>query len=282
MTFIKNLFLYGLLAASVALAGYVYVHKEIPCRSPIQYSLGTLDSRFGISKAGFLSDISDATHIWENAYGKDLFEYTAAPQPGFSGWLQKYFGRPPILVNLVYDERQLKSDENKTLVSEIGNTKATAAEVKAQFTSLQAKYTQSKAEYQVLLDNYKKHHGDFATLEQKRIEVNTLADSINALVKKYNTIVGQVNQVVDKVNQTAGQEFEEGQYVLDEKGERINIYEFSTTQALVRVIAHELGHAIGLDHNPNPQSIMYYLNNSSNMTPTVDDLAALKAVCVGK
>lgn len=279
MALIRKYLIYGLLLALAIFAGYVYVEKRVPCVSPIQYTIGSFDTRFGISSTHFLDDVARASHVWENAYGKDLFEQASESN---TGWFKKYFGRAPILMNLVYDERQEKSVANRNLVSQIDDTKQTASEIKAQFLALQNKYAESKGEYQVLLANYKNRRGDWGTLEQKRIEVNTLADSINALVKKYNYLVGQVNTVVDQINQTAGQEFEEGRYVRDARGERITIYEFENRQALVRVLAHELGHAIGLEHNDNPNSIMYYLNNSKNLTPTSDDIAALKAVCVGE
>jgi predicted Zn-dependent protease len=62
-------------------------------------------------------------------------------------------------------------------------------------------------------------------------------------------------------------------------GEEINIYEFDSRTALLRVLAHEFGHALGLDHNDNEQSIMHYLNSSTNLKPTKEDLAALREVC---
>lgn len=280
MNFLRKNFLNLLLIATIAFAGYVYANKKEPCQVPISYTLGSFDDRFGISKTDFLSSIEEASHVWENSYGKDLFEYTTSrTTSGFSRLFEKYFGRAPIKVNLVYDERQENANENRQLASRIDDTKQDASKIKVQFTTLQNRYAKAKAEYQILLVDYKNRRADWDTLEQKRIEVNTLADSVNALVKKYNYLVGQVNIVVDQVNQTAGQEFEEGRYVRDRDGERITIYEFGDRQTLARVLAHEFGHALGLDHNTNPQSIMYYLNNSKNMTPTKEDLAGVGAVC---
>jgi predicted Zn-dependent protease len=288
-----NIALWVVLILAVLLFVYVQSVKSSPCAAPIQYSLGSFDTRFNMGKTEFLAHIESATHVWENAIGKDLFVYDdgkAAKSEGLwskskkflDTYVGKYFVGGPLPVNLIYDSRQESSNQKKVLTDSIDQTKQSADQIRAEFTALQKRYAAAKAEYEILLNNYKARKGDWSTLEAKRLEVNSLADQVNALVQKYNYLVKEVNSVVNVINQTAGQEFEEGIYVRDAKGQRINIYEFGNNAILERVLAHELGHALGLNHNDNPNSIMFYLNNSANRVPTKEDIAALRVICKGE
>ncbi len=118
------------------------------------------------------------------------------------------------------------------------------------------------------------------SIEAERASVTpATVDAFNARVSAYNASVNAVNAEVAQYNQTSGHTFEEGEFVRDSAGERINIYEFIGDAQLERVLAHELGHAVGLGHNTNPNSIMYAENESGNLTPSPDDIAALKTLC---
>ena len=90
----------------------------LPCKKPIRYSLGTFDTRFGISKNEFLSAIKDAEAIWEKPAGKDLFAYSS------DGRLE---------VHLVYDYRQ----EATSKLKDIG---LAVDESRTSYDALQRKY----------------------------------------------------------------------------------------------------------------------------------------------
>jgi predicted Zn-dependent protease len=251
----------------------------------IEYSIGAFDNRFNISKEEFVRATEEASQIWENAFGQDLFEYKndQEEKSQIKKFLEKYVDRhfvpSDLVVNLIYDERQAISDQNKILANQIEETKDSADAIKKQFLDLEEKYKRASAEYNTLLNQYRQRRISRDELENKRLEVNSLADQVNSLVKKYNFLVRTVNTTIGTINQYAGQEFEEGRYISDENGQRISIYQFGNRNVLVRVLAHEFGHALGLDHNDNPDSIMFYLNESQNIRPTAEDISGLRAIC---
>ena len=274
--------------------GYLYYESHKPCTSPITYRLGTFDTTFGISKADFLKDIDQGNTLWSDAIGKPLFMYS--PQG-------------TLTINLIYDDRQKATDENKALVADGQKLASLAASVKEQYENLEKQYAQDKADYAALVAVFTEKEQAYSqevdywnsrggageaeytklntkraelvagqnTLEAKRIALNNLVDQINTFIQKYNLLVNDANTQISMVNQNAGKEFEEGQY--DPNINTITIYEFSNNKKLLRVLAHELGHALGLNHNPNPLSIMYALNQATNFVLSKEDIASIKARC---
>lgn len=252
--FIRKSILWVILAASIY-GAYDYYQTHLPCVQPIHYSLGTFDTQFGLTKDNFLTRVKEAANVWSKAKGKELFIFDP---------------KADLKVNLIYDSRQQVATQNRALVTNVDASKQTAESIKAEYTKLEAEYKLKEAEY-------KKSRS-----ENQRMALNNLATQINTRIKDYNKLVGEINSVVKTINQSAGLEFDEGEYVYDSTGERIDIYEFSGRTDLERVLAHELGHALGMEHVENEDSIMYYLNKSSNTTATKEDKIELLRVCSQK
>jgi len=254
-----------LVVIAVAGGGVYYQYQNTrPCVHPIPYTIGAVDKRFGITNSVLLTDLKVAAAIWNKAAGKTVLVYD--PKAGLK-------------INLIYDEREASAKLGSAIASrqaDMDTSRAALDALQAQFTAEQATYNQ---EVSAVNARGGATRSEAAALSTERDSLNTLAASINSQVAAFNASVAALNAKVKEFNQTAGRTFEEGQYIRDSSGERINIFEFVGNTQLERVLAHEFGHALGLDHNEDPKAIMFAKNESGNLVPTASDLSALKAVC---
>lgn len=273
--------------------------KYLPCTTPVAYTLGSLDARFGLSQEEFLALISEAEKVWEEPTGKDLFIYKAEAS---------------LKVNLVYDSRQQTTLTLNDINKSIEGGQAVYDSDKAKFDSLKAEYAKARNYFEGILKTFEQKQtaynqevakwnqkggapeGVYADLEKTRValeaelrDINNTQQSLNQKVLDINTYSKYLNEFAQKLNlevskyneigQTHTEEFEEGVYHVGPDGEWIDIYQFENQTALRRVLAHELAHALGLDHVEDPEAIMYRLNESQNTQATPADLEALKTIC---
>lgn len=274
-------------------------NRVFPCKDPITYSLGAFDRRFGISEEEFLDAVARAEKIWEEPFGLDLFAYSPD-------------GR--LKINLAYDSRQEATEKLREIDAMLENDRDRHEALKAQYDSLRVRYEEGKAEFEGAAQNFEIRRvqfeelaeywnsrggaptSEYENLESQRrslgresAELAAERDRLNRQIDEINTLAAALNQLAQRMSRGAinfntvakehGEEFEEGNYESDSLGRRINVYQFEDEDTLVRLLAHELGHALGLGHADDPEAIMYRLNDGENVALSEADRLALGKLC---
>ena len=274
-----------------------------PCTEPITYAIGSFDRRFDISQQRFLNALAEAEAVWEKPSSKDLFAY--APE------------KADITINLIYDYRQEATEELGQIESGVKETEAdyralesAYLKLKSEYESLKkaydnevAKFDEKSAVYEAHVKSWNESNRtskrDFEALqsEQRALEeeisrIKVMENELNQKVRDLNSLVDRLNRLAKTLNlnveqyntigASRGETFAGGIYSSGPDGGKIDIYEFSSHDKLTHILAHELGHALGLEHIGDPQAIMYYLNEGETGVAAKSDLAALETLCAAK
>lgn len=253
---------------------YWYYSSASLCRYPISYRIGELDERFALTEAEARVAIHDAASIWEEGTGKHLFRHDE------DAWFT---------INFIFDDRQALSEEERELHDELVRTQTENVAIAEQYATLVAQYNDLKISYQREVERYERDLSRYNArvaeynqaggapedvveeldAEQARLQaeaqrldeqaqlLNDLTGEINRVGQEGNRLVEAYNEAVAQYNARfgGGREFTQGEY----RGDSITIYTFKDELELRQVLAHELGHALALEHVNDPRAIMYFL-----------------------
>lgn len=151
-----------------------------------------------------------------------------------------------------------------------------------------ATYERLLKDKQSLDDNRMSLEQDQKRLAQKTGDLKDDRKAVNRLVEELNTLGGTLNRVaralnlkVNEYNTIVGsrEEFTTGLYSEDETGSHIDVFQFSNHDDLVRILAHEMGHALGLGHDANSESMMYPEVGTQPLHLSEEDVQLYRAVC---
>ena len=260
-----------------------------PFDTRLRYRIAEIDPRFKLSPEQVKSISLQATQIWKDGTGQDYFVYD---------------DNAKLSIHLIYDERQFESEQRRAHIRQLEANQKLWLNKKQQLDQIEQQMLLNKQflqHKQQQLDQQIQHyhqemrqyntaqHADYFQQQQRALQHNIQA--LQQEINQYNQQIVQLNQQIDQLNSldqqldNSVQQFKQRfQPHLFHKGlfngKQIMVYEFASEADLRLTLAHELGHALGLQHANDPHALMYPMlqqQNVNNFRLSAADKALLSA-----
>jgi hypothetical protein len=254
--------------------------SAVPCAVPLHWRLANVDPRFTIEPEAAADVVRRAAAAWERAAGRPIFVEDSVR------------GLP---IRLVYDERQQGSTDRARLEDALAQVDDSLRAKARELDGRRAAYEQRHASYErdaqafqqaaaahadsvrgynfgangvpadlrAAQQRLDRRQGELlavnADLEEQRLALRDDAAALNQRIDEHRAKVAELvkklgpNQVESGTYREALTQ-QDGRYVA--LGRAIDVYEFDGTDELWLVLAHELGHAVGLGHAPGAGAVM--------------------------
>ena len=271
-----------------------------PCQEPLTYRIGDIDPRFDISSEEVIAIMDQVESLWATALDRPLLSYR---QDG------------KVAIHLVYSDDQKRTEQEQAFSERLQTKEDRIATMRREYQRLKDNFDKQQQEYQQTLSTFNNRATAFnqlvkkwegrktpskvvnrikqmrndisqmkAEVDRKRENLELIRNKTNATSRKLNRLVDQQNEMVATYNSrfSTTKKFNQGRYIRQGNHERINIFQFANKAQLKTVLAHESGHALGLNHVSNPESVMYRLmqqQNIFNLSLTDEDIEAIRTRC---
>jgi hypothetical protein len=257
--------------------------KATYCQTPLGWRLGHLDPAFNLTETQAIRLISTAASMWNNATGKELLRHD--PAQGFvidfkfDARQQQLLKQRLLQRNLArYDDAiqpglQSLPEKFAEFDQKIAAFNQQKSQLQQQISQFQPNAQNSEAQRRQLEQQQQSLIREADWLEQQRQQLLRDQDYLNETIRQRNELVQTADQP------SAASSFEVGLMTIKQQQRQMTIYAFSSETDLVATIAHEFGHAFGIEHTPEPDSIMFHQLNAQQQQLTAADLRAWQRTC---
>lgn len=251
---------------------------------PLKWRIAEVDPRFGVSSADVAAAVEQGVALWEAAAGRKLFE-----RDDVRGFPIKliYDERQKEMLETVRRNQAVQTEEDR-MSAQRGLTEAAAS----RFESASQQLKSRAQSYEMRLNAYNQRvqqinaaggvqpeqapaleqernalDAERAAIEQAEQEVERLRVEANRMTDEFNRQVRLHNQEVARQRQNAqpAKLVRLGECTIVEtrrgankttKVQGISVFAFQDNDHLAFILAHELGHALGLGHVEGDGSMM--------------------------
>lgn len=285
----------GLQAYSENSSLHLQTFNPDPCPEQLTYRIGYIAPQIEKSEQDLRDILKEVEQLWESALNRDILRY-------------KVNGK--VAIHFVHNENDEVSREQLKFSRRIERNRHRILGMRKEYNRISERYRKQK---DLLLEKVSHldslHEREYEVRKQDLADQSTAGRRLSAPVQSLGDTISQLKNSVDQhrqemkrqskliqslINRTkqiiykynmkfeANAQFNRGIYNKGWPDDRIYIFQFTNVGELKTVLAHEIGHALGIGHQDNPNSIMHRILEDQNiydLSLTEEDKRAIQALC---